>query len=143
MAPSKAASTKIEPLLDGKVRKALQMGLGEAIQRLMRVELLLQTGLASVPEATRAERQLILDALNTSKLDLGFDCDDDGAPDTVEIFKKSAETSCCRIVPADTSRTTSATSSRRGVKAGTTSRRKKSADTDKPDTSDSDKEGTT
>lgn len=114
---------------EAKVRKALQMGLGEAVQRLMRVELLLQTGLAAVPAAMKAERQLILDALNTHKLDLGFDCDDDGVPDTIEIFKKSAETSCCRIVPADTSRSAPATSSRRGVKT-TTSRRKKKDDSD-------------
>lgn len=112
---------------EGRVRKALQMGLGEAIQRLMRVEVLLQQGLARVPESSKAERQLILDALNTSKLDLGFDCDDDGVPDTVEIFKKSAETSCCRIIPADTSRTSAPTSSRRGVKS-TSSRRKKKDD---------------
>jgi len=114
---------------EAKVRKALQMGLGEAVQRLMRVELLLQTGLAAVPAAMKAERQLILDALNTHKLDLGFDCDDDGVPDTIEIFKKSAETSCCRIVPADTSRSAPAASSRRGVKTAT-SRRKKKDDVD-------------
>lgn len=95
-----------------RIQKSLSMGLGEAIQRLMRVELLLQTGLAVIPEATKAERQLILDALNTSKLDLGFDCDSDGVPDDVAIFAKSAETSCCRIVPADTSRKRK-TSSRR------------------------------
>lgn len=118
-----------------KVRKALQMGLGEAVQRLMRVELLLQTGLAAVPAAMKAERQLILDALNTSRLDLGFDCDDDGVPDTVEIFKKSAETSCCRIIPADTSRSVISTTSRRGVK-GTSSRRKKKDDVDTKEGSD-------
>lgn len=95
-----------------RVRKALQMGLGEAIQRLMRVEVLLQQGLARVPESTRSERQLILDALNTMQLDLGFDCDDDSVPDTVDIFKKSAETSCCRILPVDTSRSTRKVSDR-------------------------------
>lgn len=111
-----------------RVRKALQMGLGEAIQRLMRVEVLLQQGLARVPESSKAERQLILDALNTSKLDLGFDCDDDGVPESVEIFKKSAETSCCRIVPADTSRSAPASSSRRGVKSTSSRRKKKDED---------------
>jgi hypothetical protein len=113
---------------ESRVRKALQMGLGEAIQRLMRVEVLLQQGLARVPESSKAERQLILDALNTSKLDLGFDCDDDGVPETVEIFKKSAETSCCRIVPADTSRSAPAASSRRGVKSTSSRRKKKDED---------------
>lgn len=100
--------------LEKRVQKTLQMGLGEAIQRLMRVELLLQTGLAVVPEAMRTERQLIIDALNTMKLNLGFDCSADGTPDTVDIFAKSAETSCCRIMPnVDTSRRNAVASARR------------------------------
>lgn len=109
-------------LSQNRVQKSMQMGLGEAIQRLMRVEVLLQQGLTRVPESAKAERQLILDALNTLKLDLGFDCNVDGIPDTVDIFKQSAETSCCRILPADTSRTASPTSSRRS--ADSSSRRK-------------------
>jgi hypothetical protein len=47
---------------------------------------------------------MIVAALNTHQLDLGFDCDADGVPDTVDIFKQAAETSCCRIVPTDSSR---------------------------------------
>ena len=86
------------------VQKTLKMGLGEAIQRLMRVELMRQKGFSSVPEQLSAERDMIVAALNTHQLNLGFDCDGDGAPDTVEIFQKSAETSCCRIVPSDSSR---------------------------------------
>ena len=109
------------------VQKVIQMGLGEAIQRLMRVELLLQTGLARVPEHTRVERQMILDALNTKRLDLGFDCNVDGVPDTVDIFAESAATSCCRIMPTDTSRAAAVSSPRRAVKPS--SRRKKSDDT--------------
>lgn len=86
------------------VQKAVQMGLGEAIQRLMRVELLRQNGYSKVPEQLATERDLIVAALNTHQLSLGFDCNDDGVPDTVEIFKQAAETSCCRIVPTDSSR---------------------------------------
>ena len=86
------------------VQKAVQMGLGEAIQRLMRVELLRQKGLSAVPEQLATERDMIVAALNTHQLDLGFDCNNDGVPDTVEIFKQAAATSCCRIVPADSSR---------------------------------------
>jgi hypothetical protein len=98
------------------VQKTLHMGLGEALQRLLRVELFLQKGIGSVPETLRAERQLIVDALNTHKLDLGFDCNMDGVPDDVSIFAKSAETSCCRILPVDSSRSQSSRrSSRRGV----------------------------
>jgi len=55
-------------------------------------------------EKERDEREMILNALNEIKLDLGFDCNMDGVPDTVAIFAQSAETACCRLVPADTSR---------------------------------------
>jgi hypothetical protein len=102
--------------IERTVQKTLHMGLGEAIQRLLRVELFLQKGIGNVPETLRAERQMIIDALNTHKLDLGFDCNMDGVPDDVSIFARSAETSCCRILPVDSSRSAaSRRSSRRGV----------------------------
>jgi hypothetical protein len=45
-----------------------------------------------------------LEALNQQyQLNLGFDCDMDGVPDTVEIFMQSAQTSCCRILPVEVS----------------------------------------
>ena len=94
-----------------RVQKAMKMGLGEAVQRLMRVEVLLQKGLAP-SETMKSERQMILEALNTHQLDLGFDCDSDGVPDNVGIFAKAAETSCCRIMPSDTSRKRKASSRR-------------------------------
>lgn len=94
-------------------QKTMQMGLGEAIQRLMQVELLRTRGLVAVPAEARAERDLIIEALNTHLLDLGFDCDMDGVPDSVQIFAQSAKTSCCRITPTDTSRRSTAGSSRR------------------------------
>lgn len=106
MAKSKAAEEA--PVF----RKAMQVGLGEAIQRLMRVEIRLRQGFTNTPEETRAEYQLLLDALNTHQLDLGFDCDEDGVPDSLEIFSKSAHTSCCRILPTNTSRSKAPTSSR-------------------------------
>lgn len=86
------------------VQKTMQMGLGEAIQRLLQVEMLYRNGYSKVPEQLVTERDMIVAALNTHKLDLGFDCNADGVPDTVEIFQKSAATSCCRIVPSDSSR---------------------------------------
>lgn len=92
-------------MADTPVNKTLQMGLGEAIQRLMRVELMRQNGYSKVPDQLVAERDMIVAALNTHRLDLGFDCNSDGVPDTVEIFKQAAETSCCRIVSTDSSRT--------------------------------------
>ena len=97
-------------------QKRMQMGLGEALLRLLQVETLRSRGLAKVPAEAKAERDLIVEALNTQKLDLGFDCDDDGVPDSVQIFAKSAQTACCRLTPADTSRKAPAASSRR--KAG-------------------------
>lgn len=78
--------------------KVMRVGLGEALQRLLRVELRLVNGFATVEEEDLAQRQLILDALNLTQLDLGFDCDGDDIPDTVDIFEKAAQTSCCRIV---------------------------------------------
>lgn len=96
------------------IQKTLHMGLGEAIQRLLRVELFIQKGIG-MSEPLRAERDMILTALNTHQLDLGFDCNMDGVPDDVSIFAKSAETSCCRILPVDSSRSAaSRRSSRRG-----------------------------
>ena len=94
-------------------QKRMQMGLGEAIQRLIQVETIRSRGLARVPEEAKAERDMIVEALNTQKLDLGFDCDMDGVPDTVQIFARSAQTTCCRLMPVDTSRKTKAASSRR------------------------------
>ncbi len=80
----------------------MQMGLGEAIKRLMLLERKVSRAIAT--DGEREERLMILNALNEIKLDLGFDCNMDGVPDTVAIFAQSAETACCRLVPADTSR---------------------------------------
>jgi|TARA_R110002060_G_scaffold12993_1_gene18467 hypothetical protein len=89
-----------------KPNTTMQMGLGEAMKRLIMLHTKV-TGRFATPEE-RDERDLILNALNEIKLDLGFDCNMDGVPDTVAIFAQSAETACCRLVPADTSRRTPA-----------------------------------
>ena len=78
--------------------KQVKVGLGDALQRLLAVELRIINGLSAVEPADLAQRQLILDALNLTQLDLGFDCDNDGVPDTVDIFEQAASTSCCRVV---------------------------------------------
>ena len=80
-------------------KKQMQLGLGEAISRLMRLEKRTTANLATPEE--KAERELLFEALNETKLDLGFDCDLDGVPDTVAIFAKTAKTSCCRLLPHD------------------------------------------
>jgi hypothetical protein len=89
---------------DLKHHQQVHLGLGEAIRRLVHVEFRYRQGIHSVPEVLLEERELLTTALNQFELDLGFDCDDDGVPDTVEIFEASATTSCCRILPFDTSR---------------------------------------
>jgi hypothetical protein len=80
-------------------RKQLKVGLGEALQRLMKVELRLMNGFSHVEDEDLIQRQLIIDSLNLTQLDLGFDCNDDDVPDTADIFEKAAQTSCCRIIP--------------------------------------------
>ncbi|MBL96770.1 MAG: hypothetical protein CMF52_03055 [Legionellales bacterium] len=84
-------------MASGNIEKQIKMGLGEAVRRLLDLEIQYRQGRRT--EALTAERLLVLEALNRVELDLGFDCNDDGVPDTVEIFKKSASTSCCRIMP--------------------------------------------
>lgn len=100
-------------------QKVMQMGLGEAINRLVRVNTMLSARVAAIPEDTLAEREMIIEALNQFQLDLSFDCNSDGVPDTVEIFERSAATSCCRILPFDSDRRKPETKKRK-----TSSRRK-------------------
>lgn len=103
------------------MERKLSMGLGEAIQRLMHVELLRTRGITNVPEQMRAERDMIVAALNTQPLNLGVDCEDGEADDVagVNLFAKSAATSCCRLMPADTSRKTRTPSPRKKAVAKT------------------------
>lgn len=77
------------------MKKRLQIGQGEAIQRLWLLDMKIKRRIASVTE--KEEYQLILDALNETKIDLGFDCDGNGVPDSIEIFAATAKTSCCRL----------------------------------------------
>lgn len=81
------------------MQKTLQMGMGEAFERLMNLQALAIAGIAS--DEQLAERRMILQSLNETKLNMGFDCDLDGVPDTVAIFAQSVKTSCCRIMPTD------------------------------------------
>lgn len=90
--------------LPGKVigsQRRIYMGLGEAVLRLIHVEILYTTN-SGVESELVTERNLIVQALNQQyQLDLGFDCNADSVPDTVEIFQQSAKTACCRILPMD------------------------------------------
>ena len=98
----------------------IRMGLGEAIIRSNSLQIKIQAGIANPQE--KEEYKMIMDALNNIQVDLSFDCDGDGIPDTVEIFKQSANTSCCRLVETETSRKKSTNS-----RVKTTSSRKKSS----------------
>ena len=100
MKKEKELKLKVENVVT--FQKTMQMGLGEAIKRFMSLNQRISRGVANNIE--REEYKLIESALNNTKLDLGFDCDDDGIPDSIEIFSKSAQTSCCRIMSTDNSR---------------------------------------
>jgi len=76
----------------------MQVGLGEAIVRHNNLFKRISSGIATKDETD--EYKLLSDALNEIKLDLGFDCNDDGVPDTIEIFHATASTSCCRFIPS-------------------------------------------
>ena len=81
---------------DTFTRKEMLMGLGEAIKRHNLLHKTITSGVAT--QVQRDEYELITEALNRIELPLGFDCDGDGIPDTVEIFARTAKTSCCRII---------------------------------------------
>lgn len=100
MKNEKKLNLKVENVVS--FQKTMQMGLGEAIKRFMVLNQRITKGCATNFE--REEYKLVESALNNTKLDLGFDCNNDGVPDSIEIFTKSAETSCCRIMSTDTSR---------------------------------------
>jgi len=110
-------------MANDNVERRIVMGLGEAVLRLIHVERMYADGV-DPGEFLINERNLIVEALNEQfKLDLGMDCDGDGIPDAIDdvveirdigIFKASAETSCCRIIPEGVkSRTKTVTVSRK------------------------------
>ena len=99
-----------ETILKGVM--TVEMGLGEAMLRANSLQIKIQAGIANKQD--REEYSMILEALNNIKVSIGFDCDGDGIPDNVEIFQKSANTSCCRLVETTATRTKT-TSSRKKV----------------------------
>lgn len=74
------------------------MGIGDAILRLIRVEMKRANGTRVSVEALK-EADMLVTALNAYDLQVAFDCDADGNPDTVAVFEAAASTSCCRLVP--------------------------------------------
>jgi hypothetical protein len=78
----------------------VKLGLGEAIQRLIRVELSAAMGYR-VQEDALSEAAMLRRTLDQYDLEVHFDCNADGVPDTVEIYQAAADTSCCRLVEPD------------------------------------------
>ena len=78
------------------MNKRMQVGLGEATRRLNVLDYKVRSNVASSEE--QEEHALLMNALDNIKIDLGFDCDGDGIPDSIEIFTATAKTSCCRLV---------------------------------------------
>jgi hypothetical protein len=66
------------------------------MRRLLDIEIRVRNGITT-PEVI-IERDMLLEALNRVEIKLGFDCDSDGLPDTVDLFRETSETSCCRII---------------------------------------------
>ena len=78
------------------MNKKMQVGLGEATRRLNVLDYKVRSNVASSEE--QEEHTLLMNALDNIKIDLGFDCDGDGIPDSIEIFTATAKTSCCRLI---------------------------------------------
>jgi hypothetical protein len=78
------------------MNKQMQVGLGEAIRRVNTLSSRKSRGILSTTESE--EYDLLMSALDNIKIDLGFDCDGDGIPDSIEIFTATAKTSCCRLI---------------------------------------------
>lgn len=102
-------------------KKTMRVGLGEAIKRVIFLSAKRFNDIASNSE--KEELGLLMSALNTIPLDLGFDCDEDDVPDTIEIFTKSAATSCCRLVELDSIETNKKTKTKTKVRKISTSDR--------------------
>lgn len=78
-------------------RKEMKVGLGEAVRRIVKLHARVVKGACT--QAQKDELNLLMEALNEIEIDLGFDCNDDGVADTIEIFAQTAKTSCCRLTP--------------------------------------------
>lgn len=78
------------------MNKQMQVGLGEAIRRVNYLHSKSSRGILKGDEV--GELNLLMNALDNIKIDLGFDCDGDGIPDSIEIFTATAKTSCCRLL---------------------------------------------
>lgn len=75
--------------------KQLTIGLGDALSRMLRVELDRRARMVSPAEAIE-EVKMIIQALNAHEIPLSLSCEIDPG-EGVGVFQRSVETSCCRI----------------------------------------------
>ncbi len=77
-------------------KKHLKIGLGDALNRMLNVELDRRNRMAS-PSESISEVAMIVQALNVHQINLDLSCDSDPQVEGVGVFQKSVQTSCCRI----------------------------------------------
>lgn len=79
-------------------QKKITMGLGDAMRRLSQLDRDYHRGIQD--KRALRERDLLADALNQYPVNVLMDCvtdeDENGIPDDIEIFAKSAVDDCCR-----------------------------------------------
>lgn len=76
--------------------KHVKIGLGDALNRMLNVELDRRNRMAS-PSESISEVKMIVEALNAHKINLNLSCDSDPQVEGISVFQKSVQTSCCRI----------------------------------------------
>lgn len=76
--------------------REVTMGLGEALSRMMKVEMNRRARVMPAGESLR-EFEMIVEALNAHQVTFSLECDGEPGVSGVEVFKRSAQTSCCRI----------------------------------------------
>jgi hypothetical protein len=75
--------------------KKVTIGLGTAVRRMMVLDRQYRDGLAT--PAAKVERDLLVEALDQYPVHVVMDCKRDDVEEAdIEIFAKSAESSCCR-----------------------------------------------
>ena len=90
-----------------RIQKPVQLGLGDAIDRRELLRRRVHNGTTPTEAEDRRELELLREALNEHKLDLGLDCDGDGVPDTEEAvaaLTTSAQTGCCSVLATKVAR---------------------------------------
>lgn len=79
----------------------LQIGLGEAIRRLVNLDARYRQG--HISDVERAERELLFEGLNAIPIPLKASCREgedlnlNGVPDTIEFFNLMAVSNCCTL----------------------------------------------